>query len=512
MIQPKQNKLPFSRKEKILKNKQMNEFKQVLCNSSLTDIDKKNVEYIIEYFQDKHEPDLASRSYLFFGDPGIGKTYLCEKLIAVLDVQVIYMACADIRFKNGIKCRSFKELIARVKNDKKQVIFFDDLSYLFGRDEDSVTMFDQRAFMQILDLVKSNVNKIMVVTMNDYGCLDDRMIDRIEVKADFHLPSNEHKQAFLKKRYGKYLRNYQIKYVSNNTIGYNYRDLPEMIKLAYRLGVNHINLKFLKEAIQLYRPTQLYGFNVQNGIDIGLGDVIGKDKAKSIIERIVKVYRNQAISETLGLRRNNLLLFHGPPGTGKSFMASALAGEIGFPIIRVQARHIHGSNPFVAIERLADMAKRYRNCVIFIDEAEKILGNGRFEEDNPFLAELHRCIDGADGEEIQAIFILAINDLSRFGETLLDRFVLVPFEIPSFEDRTAFFEKKIKSISRGIKLDFPCFYLARVTESMSYRDMDRYWNDLMFFYLENKTGDTEEVIRKVAAQFIRDDKREVMFG
>jgi hypothetical protein len=49
---------------------------------------------------------------------------------------------------------------------------------------------------------------------------------------------------------------------------------------------------------------------------------------------------------------------------------------------------------------------------VVIDEAEKIIGNGRYGEDNPILGELHRCIDGADGNSIQSILILAVNDLT----------------------------------------------------------------------------------------------------
>ena len=507
-----QKKLSYSKEEKKLNQRKLKEFREILKNSSLDDIDKKNIEFIAEYFKGKHEPRLASRLFLFHGDPGIGKTFLAEKLLQTLEVEIIYMSCADFSFPHGKKCRSFDELIRIASNNKKQVLFLDDLSYLFERDEGGISSTDKRLFMRLLDMVKSNPSKVVLATMNNYYCLDERMFDRIEVKIDFGLPSNTNKKVFLDMNYKDHLNSRHRKYIADNSIGYNYRDIPEVVKLAYRLGKSSIDMNSLKKAVKLYRPTQLYGFNVQNGIDLGLKDVIGKPKAKSIVKRLVQLYKHDDIGERLGLKRSNLLMFHGLPGTGKSFMARALAGEIGFPLVCIRAGQIHRGDPFSGVNFITDMAKRYKNCVIFIDEAEKILGNGRFEEDNPVLGELHRCIDSAEGDDIQSIFVLAINDIDRFGETLLDRFVLVPFEMPSFEERLAYFEKKVEHIGRGFKLDSPCSHLARVTENMSYRDMDRYWNDFMFCYLDNKNKGVEEVASIIAAQFVRQDPREVMFA
>jgi AAA+ superfamily predicted ATPase len=513
MEKTKQSKIAYSKHEKKLNQRNLKEFREILKNSSLSDIDKSNIEFISEYFQDKHDPKLASRLFLFHGNPGIGKTHLAEKLLQTLEVQILYMSCADFHFKHGKKCRTFAELIRALDNSRKQVIFLDDLSYLFQLSEGDFVSVDSRSFMSILDMVKNNSNKVMLATMNSFHCLDERMIDRIEVKIKFGLPNDVNKKTFLDMNYKSQLKNSHRSYISDNSIGYNYRDIPELVKLAYRLGRTKINMGSIKEAIKMYRPTQLYGFDVHNGINLGLKDVIGKPDAKKIMQGLVRLYKNNDdVGEKLGLKRGNLLLFHGLPGTGKSFMARAIAGEMEFPLIYVQAGHIHGRDPFRCINYITDMGKRYRNCVIFIDEAEKILGNGRFEEDNPVLGELHRCIDNADGDDIRSIFILAINDISRFGETLLDRFVLVSFEMPSFDERVAYFEQKIKHVRQGYKLDFPCIYLARVTENMSYRDLDRYWNDLMFHYLDNKTLDSGVISGLVARNNDSFARNETMYS
>jgi len=513
MEMTKQSKIAYSKQEIQQNQRQLKEFREVLQNSSLSDIDKCNIEFISEYFQGKHEPALASRLFLFHGDPGIGKTYLAEKLLQILEVQILYMGCADFQFHHGKKCRSFDELIKTSNNNRKQLIFFDDLGYLFQQQQGDNFSLDRRSFMSILNLVKNNSNKVFMATMNSFDFLDEQMSDRIEVKIKFGLPTDSNKKTFLDMNYKKHLKSRHRQYISNNSIGYNYRDIPELVKLSYRLGKAKIDMDSIKKAVKIYRPTQLYGFDVHNGIDLGLKDVIGKPEAKNIIRKLVKLYKNNdEIGAKLGLKRSNLLLFHGLPGTGKSFMARSIAGEMEFPLIYIQADHIHTRDPFSCINYITDMAKRYRNCVIFIDEAEKILGNGRFEEDNPILGEFHRCIDNADGDDVQCILILAVNDISRFGQTLLDRFVLVSFEMPSFDDRITYFEQKIKHIAIGCKLDFSCIHLARVTEDMSYRDLDRYWNELMFHYLENKTLNTSAISALVARNNASIAKNEAMYS
>jgi len=434
-----------------IKNKvdeNMRIFKDILNNSSLRDIDKKNIDYMIEYFQGKHNPKLASRSFLFCGDPGLGKTYLAEKLLRTINVEILYMGCENFPANSWVKYEEFEDLIKAINNDKKQIIFLDDLSYLLEHDDGEIITIDQRSIMQILNLVKRNQNKMLLGTLNDFSCLDNRMIDRIEVKIMFDLPSNENKKTYLKNTFGSYLKNHEIKYISENTIGYNFRDLPEMIRLAYRLGLDSFNIDCIKEAIKMYRPTQLYGYKIQNGVDTTLKDVIGKSKAKTIIERIVKIY----------------------------------------------------------------MAKRYRNCIILVDEAEKLIGNSSYEDDNPVLGELHQCLDASDGEDIQSILIFAINNLSRFGDTLKDRFVHVPFFLPSFEDRATFFKHKIQSTKFHLKMDLPCMHLAKITENMSYRDMDRYWNDLMFHYLENKNLHPNDILTIVAKKHGSIADNEVMYS
>jgi len=283
-----------------------------------------------------------------------------------------------------------------------------------------------------------------------------------------------------------------------------------MLKLAYRIGKGNLDVEDIRTALKVYKPTQLYGYRVENGITLKLKDIIGKKEPLSHVKRIVQIYRNEGLSKKLGLRRANLLLFHGPPGTGKTFMAKALAGEIGFPLITISGGNVLG-NPFQQIHSIGNMAKRYRNCVIFIDEAEKIFGNARYGEDNTLIGEFNAQFDCLNDNDIKSIVIISINELSRFGDSFTDRFVQVEFRNPEYEERLAFCRMKVEQSKKYIPSQINYEHLARQTEKFSFRDIERIWNELMFHYMEKKGSLNESAIISII-NGIKPQEANMMFG
>ena len=493
-----------------MKKTKINEFFKALNEYPLGEIDKNNIRFIVDYFQKKYDKDLSSRSFIFTGNPGIGKTYLAEKLLNLLEKEVIYLGCAKIKLNNCVVCSTIKNILSKINNNKEQIIFMDDLNYLFNREEYSVTSQDRRDFMKILETIKRNPNKMLLCTMNSYGDLDEQMIDRIEVKIDFDFPTDLNKKSFLKANFSKHISAKNLNFIARNSIGYNYRDLPEMLKLAYRIGKGNLDVEDIRTALKVYKPTQLYGYRVENGITLKLKDIIGKKEPLSHVKRIVQIYRNEGLSKKLGLRRANLLLFHGPPGTGKTFMAKALAGEIGFPLITISGGNVLG-NPFQQIHSIGNMAKRYRNCVIFIDEAEKIFGNARYGEDNTLIGEFNAQFDCLNDNDIKSIVIISINELSRFGDSFTDRFVQVEFRNPEYEERLAFCRMKVEQSKKYIPSQINYEHLARQTEKFSFRDIERIWNELMFHYMEKKGSLNESAIISII-NGIKPQEANMMFG
>ena len=478
----------------------MREFKEALETIDISKVDKKSLEFLVEYFEGKHDPKLSSRLFLFRGPPGIGKTFLAEKLLRALNVEVVYIAFSNFYFDHAVKCNTLDEVIKKMDNSRKQAVFLDDLINMMKKNilEDVLSSSSQKKLMQLIELVKNDPSKTIIITLNDFQGGSWNMMDRIEVIVDFDLPSDTNKLKFLDREYKDYLTRRQMKFIAINSIGYNYRELTEMIKLSYRLADDEITMQSLKEALKI-RSVVWGDYDVLNGVETNVGDLIGKEKAKKVIERLVKIYRNSDLISKLGLKGANLLLFYGPPGSGKSFTARALAGELGFPLVNIKGKNLV-NNPVYSINAISEFAKRYRNCVIFIDEADKLIGNNAFDEDNPILGELHSCVDGVDDRAIQSVFILAVNNLNKFSKTLLDRFILVKFDLPSFEERIFFFKRKVREIKQLVKMNISYKELAKSTDNMSFRDIERFWNNLMFHHLDNKTGINEEAIRSASSE------------
>ncbi|MFH1637567.1 MAG: AAA family ATPase [Candidatus Woesearchaeota archaeon] len=247
------------------------------------------------------------------------------------------------------------------------------------------------------------------------------------------------------------------------------------------------NIEELKKILNI-----LPGSNkaVRNAVDLVLGsgfetdfEVItnptklfkGLPGRNKIIERfssLIGLYKNEKVADRLGVSRHNLLVFHGPPGAGKTHTAKILTAELGWPLVHVKARDIFSEdNPIRVITKMIRTARNLKRCIVFIDEAEKILARGTMDQDGPVHAALQEGIEGLDGT-VSALFVFAINDTTRFGGPLMDRFTVFEFNPPTFEERMDFIMDK----ARKSRLSLDVEMMAKMTEGLSYRQIQKIWN------------------------------------
>lgn len=161
--------------------------------------------------------------------------------------------------------------------------------------------------------------------------------------------------------------------------------------------------------------------------DIGFSDVGGMDSLKSELDRdVIKpltTHREKAAE--LGVSAPNII-FHGPPGTGKTFMAKALATELGLPFTQlsgadIQSKWINESSQKVKalFEEATVVAKQEGGAVVFLDELDSVLknrdgGGSSHEEDNKVVNEFLNHLE--DTEEHNIVFIGATNRLESLDE------------------------------------------------------------------------------------------------
>ena len=263
-----------------------NNFNEILNRTSLSDKDKKYLSSIFDYFNGEYLQILANRIFLFEGEPGIGKTFLAKELITFMGKPALFLGQNTL--DNAKRVKTLKELLEILENFEEGIVYVDDIKYVFDfNDYEDMDSEEKHKFMKLLESFKENNRKtILIMTLNDSEFMDESWKDRIDVHIKFGLPSNEDKLSFLKETFSEHVGLPELKYLSENTIGHNYRDLPHIIKMAYHSGNKKIELNSIKEALSKYTPSSLTNFNIKQGINIKLNDLFLKEELRKELYKI----------------------------------------------------------------------------------------------------------------------------------------------------------------------------------------------------------------------------------
>ncbi|MBV8656951.1 MAG: ATP-dependent zinc metalloprotease FtsH [Burkholderiales bacterium] len=228
----------------------------------------------------------------------------------------------------------------------------------------------------------------------------------------------------------------------------------------------------------------------ENNNSITFADVAGCDEAKEEVTEIVDFLRDPSKFQKLGGRIPRGVLMVGSPGTGKTLLARAIAGEAKVPFFSISGSDFVEMFVGVGAARVRDMfenAKKNAPCIIFIDEIDAVgrqrgagLGGGNDEREqtlNQMLVEM----DGFEGNA-GVIVIAATNRPDVLDPALLrpgrfDRQVVVPLpDIRGREQILGVHMRKVP-ISNDVKADI----LARGTPGFSGADLANLVNEAALF-------------------------------
>jgi len=193
---------------------------------------------------------------------------------------------------------------------------------------------------------------------------------------------------------------------------------------------------------------------------IKFGDVQGIDESREELEEIVDFLKDPGKFERLGGEIPRGVLLMGEPGTGKTLLAKAIAGEAAVPFFSISGSDFVEMFVGVGASRVRDMfvqGKKHAPCIIFIDEIDAVgrsrgagLGGGNDEREQT----LNQLLVEMDGFEVNEgiIVIAATNRPDVLDPALLrpgrfDRHVVVP--APDIKGR----ENILKTHSKNIELD-----------------------------------------------------------
>ena len=165
---------------------------------------------------------------------------------------------------------------------------------------------------------------------------------------------------------------------------------------------------------------RLYG---QDKEKVLFTDIAGNDNAKQDLQEVVDFLKHPKKYKDLGAKIPKGVLLVGNPGTGKTMLARAVAGEAGVPFFSISGSEFVEMFVGVGASRVRDLfskAKKNAPCIIFIDEIDAVgrkrgsgMGGGHDEREqtlNQILVEM----DGFDGET-NVIVLAATNRADVFG-------------------------------------------------------------------------------------------------
>ncbi len=223
---------------------------------------------------------------------------------------------------------------------------------------------------------------------------------------------------------------------------------------------------------------------------VTFADVAGCDEAKEEVSELVDFLRDPSKFQNLGGRIPRGVLMVGSPGTGKTLLAKAIAGEAKVPFFSISGSDFVEMFVGVGAARVRDMfeqAKKQSPCIIFIDEIDAVgrqrgagLGGGNDEREqtlNALLVEM----DGFEGSS-GVIVIAATNRPDVLDAALLrpgrfDRQVVVP--LPDIRGREQILKVHMRKVpcAEDVKADI----LARGTPGMSGADLANLVNEAALF-------------------------------
>ena len=216
---------------------------------------------------------------------------------------------------------------------------------------------------------------------------------------------------------------------------------------------------------------------VKSSNGIKFDDIEGVDEAEESLQEVVDYLHNPNKYSEIGAQMPKGILLVGPPGTGKTMLAKAVAGEANVPFFSMSGSEFVEMFVGMGASKVRDLFKQAKEkapCIVFIDEIDAIGGkrsagnmSGGHDEREQTLNQLLTEMDGFEGNT--GVIILAATNrpesldpaLTRPGR--FDR--RVPVELPDLKGREAILKVHCKKIKTGPDIDF--LQIARMASGAS---------------------------------------------
>ena len=247
---------------------------------------------------------------------------------------------------------------------------------------------------------------------------------------------------------------------------------------------------------------------------IKFADVAGEEEAKENLQEIVNYLHDPSKYQKIGAKMPKGVLLVGPPGTGKTMLAKAVAGEAGVPFFSISGSEFVEMFVGMGASKVRDLfrqAKEKAPCIVFIDEIDAIgkKRDGNFGGNDEREQTLNQLLTEMDGfEGTNGVIILAATNrpesldpaLTRPGR--FDR--RVPVELPDLQGREAILKVHAKKIKTEANIDYG--KIARMASGASGAELANIVNEAALRAIRDgraaaSQADMEESIEVVIAGY-----------
>lgn len=395
-------------------------------------------------------PDAARNGVLLFGEPGNGKSMFAEALAGELKLPFFSIAYGDITSK-WVNETPQKVMAAfqAARQLGVGVFFVDEIdSFLKTRDDGAHHMDQDLTNVMLTEIVALRGSGIILVAAtNMLDRLDGAGIreGRFDYKIEIPAPDLQARLAILRRSIGDHL-------------GFDLIDGEATAKLAERWeGFSASRLSSLGAQLSDMRHDGQFSGKVTFEVGMramrllqgrkgklpenvkSIDDILMPEQSRNALRDLAFKMEHIYNLEQIGARLPPGVIFIGPPGTGKTQAAMALAKASGWAFLKITGAEIIGKPQ--AWDALYREACDIRPVIVFLDEADGILRDRQYSNYGMLTEKILTTMDGAGGRIRDVLFVAATNYVERIDAAAVrgGRFEeKIIFDVPDAESMASY--------------------------------------------------------------------------
>jgi transitional endoplasmic reticulum ATPase len=344
------------------------------------------------------------KGILLYGPPGVGKTLLAKAVANETEAYFTSINGPEIMSKfYGESEQRLREIFEDAKKHAPAIIFIDEIDAIAPKRDEVIGEVERRVVAQLLTLMdglESRGNVIVIAATNRPNAVDPalRRPGRFDREIEIPLPDKQGRLEILQihTRSMPLAKDVDLQKLADMTHGYTGADLAALVREAamnaLRRYLQMIDLSQDKippeilEKMEVNMDDFLKAFKdiVPSGLreiyvevpEVHWGDIGGLEEVKEELREVVEYpLKYREVYETVGIEPPKGILLFGPPGTGKTMLAKAVATESGANFIAVRGPEILSKwvgESEKAIREIFRKARQAAPTVIFFDEIDAI--------------------------------------------------------------------------------------------------------------------------------------------